>query len=93
VTEDEILARRDDAAQLVDRLKSAIASAAGGDASIAAVLDTYRRVTGEFRALTADAAERLDRAEAVIAEAREFARRRRRRAVKLAAHRGGESLA
>jgi hypothetical protein len=93
VTEDEIVARRLDAAQLVDRLKSAVAAAERGDASAAAVLDIYRRVTGEFRALTADAVDRLDRAEAVIAGAREFARRRRRRAVKIAAHCGGDSLA
>lgn len=48
-------------------------------------LEDYRRGVGELRAAARDARARIERADVVIAGAFEFARDRRRRAVKAAA--------
>ena len=55
------------------------------DVTASTALEAYCRVVREFRAVALDARERVERAESVVVEAAEFARHRRRRAVKAAA--------
>jgi hypothetical protein len=53
------------------------------------MLDEYTRTVRDLRAAVTEARGRVDRATAVVAEAEVFARRRRRRARKIAARRHG----
>jgi hypothetical protein len=54
-----------------------------------AALDDYARAVGELRGLTLDARARIEQAETVRDEVREFLRRRDKRAARSAAHRPG----
>lgn len=78
-----------DAVRLADILESVtqdLAQAAGPEPIPPRVaFDVYARTLRELRAVVIEARERVDRATTLVAEASLFARRRRRRARKIAA--------
>lgn len=76
--------RLDALLQLLDRVRRAGRDGDDG-AAAGVVLDAYVRAVTDLRALVRAARERLARAESAVAEAKEFTRRRRRKAVKIAA--------
>jgi hypothetical protein len=63
----------------------------GGLADAAQRVDALKSTMRELRAITVDAGVRIDRADATLAEAREFTRTRRRRATRSARPRQGHS--
>jgi hypothetical protein len=97
VGDDAVRLRLTQAAQLVEKLASITpelqqaVSRGGWDACDAVtarvVFAVYDRAVRELRAVALEARGRIERAEAVLAEAREFSRRRRRCAAKIAATR------
>lgn len=78
---------------LLERLRSACSRSAGdGDVrarlvETANLVEVYARAVGELRTVALEARGRIELAEAVLDEAREFVRRRRRRVSKAAKHR------
>jgi hypothetical protein len=85
-----------EAARLVERLQSMTAelkSAAGAAAPVLEtnLLEIYGRAVRELRAAAIDTGARLDRADPVLGEAREFVRLRRRRANKIGSPRPSDS--
>jgi hypothetical protein len=73
---------------LVELQQRAAAVGRTGDAtSVRVALDAYGRVLRELRAVALDARGRVEQAAAAVAEARDAARRRRRRAGKIATRR------
>jgi len=78
-------ARPDQLQALLADLQHVAAPQSGADQlSVRAVLDVYAHAVAELRAIAQEARGRIEQSAAVVAEAREFARRRRRRGHKLA---------
>lgn len=101
MSDDDVRTHLAQAAALVDSLPSMIRAlerdapvVSGGDeARLRAILDAYTRTVRALRAVALDARARVERTAAVITEAHEVARRRRRRLNKIAARRGTASEA
>lgn len=72
--------RIEEVARLLEGLPSM--RAAEGDDEAARMLDVYARATRDLRAVAVEARALIERAAEVVAEAREHARRRRRRSNK-----------
>ena len=62
---------------LAELQRVTVAAQSGAELSVRAVLDMYIQAVAELRAVALEARGRIERSAAVVAEAREFARRRR----------------
>lgn len=75
----------------LERATSAEGRTGAGIVSVGVVLEIYMRAVRELGAVALEARARIERTAAVVVEAREFARRRRRRTQKLAANRRNDA--
>ncbi|OFW04173.1 MAG: hypothetical protein A3I61_09305 [Acidobacteria bacterium RIFCSPLOWO2_02_FULL_68_18] len=76
---------------LLDRVGRAREGDSGAGVAAGAVLEAYGRAVRELRAAARDARTRIEGAAATVAEARDHARLRRRRASKIAARRRSDA--